>query len=159
MENGDWPCCSIDYQVSLTGPQPWDVVCKNKHHPECVVLPTTLGNVPVMPRYYCRGRSHDNATIFGWYGGEFKKGTVSSHASWWLFGIVFARIFIYIWACMFIYYYIILYVCFCFSFIYICVVSSDYTGITVVVVVVVVLCCLCCHVYPISIPVTRCCMS
>ena len=28
--------------------------------------------------------------------------------------------------------YIILYVCFCFSFIYICVVSSDYTGITVV---------------------------
>ena len=37
--------------------------------------------------------------------------------------------------------YIISYVCFCFSFIYICVVSSDYTGITVVVVVVVVIVC------------------
>ena len=42
--------------------------------------------------------------------------------------------------------YIILYVCFCFSFIYICVVSSDYTGITVVgssrvVVVVIVIVC------------------
>ena len=42
--------------------------------------------------------------------------------------------------------YIILYVCFCFSFIYICVVSSDYTGITVVgssrvVVVIIVIVC------------------
>ena len=26
---------------SITGPQPWDVVCKIKYHPECVVLPTS----------------------------------------------------------------------------------------------------------------------
>ena len=64
MGTGDWPCCGIDKNVSLTGPQPWDVVCKNKHHPECVVLPTTLGNVPVMPRYYCRGRSHDITLLY-----------------------------------------------------------------------------------------------
>ena len=35
---------------------------------ESAVLLTTLGNIPVvMPRYYCRERSHDNATVFGWY--------------------------------------------------------------------------------------------
>ena len=81
-----------DNKVSITGPQPWDVMCKIKHHPECILLPTTLGNVPVVPRYYCWERSHNNSPVSGWYGGEFKKGTVSRHASWWLFVIVFARI-------------------------------------------------------------------
>ena len=33
--------------------------------PECVVLPTTLGNVPIMPRYYyCQGRNDDNCTLY-----------------------------------------------------------------------------------------------
>ncbi len=53
------------YQVSINGPQPRDVVCNNIHHPDCVVLPTTLGNVPVViPRYYCRGRSHDITFLY-----------------------------------------------------------------------------------------------
>ena len=54
----------INSCTSITGPQPWDVVRKNKHHPRCVVLPATLGNVPDMPRYYCRGRSHDNTPVY-----------------------------------------------------------------------------------------------
>ena len=55
-------------QVIIIDPQPWDVECKSKHHPECVVLLSTLGNVPaVIPQYYCRGRRHDNATVFYWY--------------------------------------------------------------------------------------------
>ena len=61
-------------------------VYKSKHHPDCVLLPTTPGNIPVMPRYYRRGWSHDNTPLYlAGTGGEFKKGTVSSHASWWLF--------------------------------------------------------------------------
>ena len=57
--------------------------------------------------------------------------------------------------------YIISYVCFCFSFIYICVVSSDYTGITVVgssrvvVVVVVVVIVIVCVNFPLKHPRLR----
>ena len=112
-QHGKWPCCGIGKKVSLTGPQPWDVVCKSKHHPECVVLPTTLGNVPVvMPRYYCRGRSHDNSTLYladtGVFLGRVLFQVTQAGDS---FGIVLTRTsFFYILACVFIY--IILYVCF-----------------------------------------------
>ena len=41
--NRDWPCSGIDKPVSLTGPHPWGVACKNNHYLECVLLPITLG--------------------------------------------------------------------------------------------------------------------
>ena len=102
MGNGDWPCYGtliIDNQVSLTGPQPWDVVCKNKHHPECVVLPTTLGNVPVMPRYYCRGRSHDITPLYlAGTVGFLRRVLFQVAQAGDFFEIVLAPIFFYIWA-------------------------------------------------------------
>ena len=45
MGNG-WSYYGIDHQVSITGPQPWDVAYKNKHHQGCVVHPTTLRGHP-----------------------------------------------------------------------------------------------------------------
>ena len=136
MGNGDWPCCgksSIDNQVSIIDPQPWDMVCKIKRHLECVVLPTTFGNVPVfMPRYHCR-KLHCIWLILV---EEVKEGTVLRYASRWLFWDGTYPDIFYLWACVFIY--IILYVCFLFFIIFICAVCSYDIAIIVVVVVVVV---------------------
>ena len=108
-----------------------------------------------MPRYYCRGRSHDKTPLYlaGTVVVILRRVLFQVTQAGGSFGIVFARIFIYIWVCMFIY--LILYVCFCFSFMYICVVIIDYTGITPVVVVVVVEIVIVCVNFPLKHPRLR----
>ena len=94
-------------------------------------------------------------------GGEFKKVLFQVTQAGDSFGIVLARIFFYIWACVFIY--IISYVCFLFFIIYICVGSN--TGIILgsssssggccccsISRVVVVALYICRHVYPTCCP-------
>ena len=84
MEAGSGPAAvvvSITTYVHCLVPSlgMWDVVwCKSKHHPECVVLPTTLsGNVvPIVPRYFCRGQSLDNSNLYLADTGCKKKGTL-----------------------------------------------------------------------------------
>ena len=99
---------------------------KRKDHPKCVVLPTTLENVPiVMPRYYCRERSHDNSTLYlADTGGFLRRVLFQVTQAGDAFEIVLTLLSFYIWACVFIY--IILYVHFLFFIIvYICVLVSS----------------------------------
>ena len=117
--------------VALTGPQPWDVVCK-KQTPSGVCC---ASNHPREPP--CR---HASILLSGTKPWQLNRillillvileGTVSSHVSRWLFWNSTLPDIFYIWAwCVLIY--IILYVCFVFFIIYIYVGSSYYAGIIV----------------------------
>ena len=83
-QHGKWGC-GIDKQVSITGPQPW---CIKENIIRSVLyfrllyvtflssscLDTTVGDETM---------TTDNTPLYlADTGGEFKKGTVSSHASW-----------------------------------------------------------------------------
>ena len=94
---GGWPCCGIDNQVILTGTQPWGVVWKNKHHPERVMLPTTLGNVPVVMR---RGQLHCISLVLLV---NLRRVLFQVTQAGDSFEIVLAWIFFYIWTYVFIY--------------------------------------------------------
>ena len=123
MGNGDWPCWDIsiiDSQVSITGPQPWDVVCKSKHH---VVLCFQPRHASILFSGTEPWQRHYFWLVLLVILGVAQAGN--------FFGLILARVFFYIWVlCVFIY--IISYVCFPFFIIYYICVGRYYAGIIVV---------------------------